>query len=90
MPKTFMFLIIGVTNFAFAPEAVNSSHTPGQGHAHIYVNGVKIARTYASWFHLSALPKGEHEVRMTLNANDHSQLAINDQPVEATLMLVIE
>lgn len=83
-------LHIGVTNFSFAPDAVNGAHVPGQGHAHVYVNGVKIARAYAPWFHLSALPKGEHEVRVTLNANDHSQLAVEGQPIEATAKLVIE
>ena len=83
-------LHIGVTNFEFAPEAVNGPHKPGTGHAHIYVNGIKIARAYGPWFHLSALPKGEHEIRVTLNANDHSQLALDDVPVEATAKLVIE
>lgn len=83
-------LHIGVSDFAFAPEAVNGTHVPGQGHAHIYVNGIKIARAYGPWFHLSALPKGEHEIRVTLNANDHSQLALDDVPVEATAKLVIE
>lgn len=83
-------LHIGVTNFKFAPEAVNSGHIQGQGHAHVFVNGIKIARAYGPWFHLSALPKGEHQIRVTLNANGHSQLAINGQPVEATMKLVIE
>lgn len=83
-------LEIAVTNFIFDPQAVNGPHVPGRGHAHIYVNGVKIARTYAPWFHLQALPRGTHEVRVTLNANDHSQLAVGGEPVEATGTVVIE
>lgn len=83
-------LEIIVQNFAFDPEAVNGEHVPGHGHAHVYVNGVKIARAYAPWFHLSALPVGEHEIRVTLNANDHTQLAVEGEPIEVTETLVIE
>lgn len=83
-------LEIGVTNFAFAPEAVNGPHVPGQGHAHVYVNGVKIARAYAPWVHLGALPKGRHVVHVTLNANDHTQLARDGAPIEARTEVTIE
>jgi len=77
-------------NFTFDPEGVNGFHVPGRGHAHVYVDGVKIGRAYGPWFHLSALPAGTHEVRVTLNANDHSQLATDGQPIEATARVVIE
>lgn len=83
-------LHIEITNFTFAPEAVNGPHAPGQGHAHVYLNGVKIARTYGPWIQLDALPPGRHEIRVTLNANDHSQLSLNGTPIEATAELVIE
>ena len=83
-------LHIGITNFEFAPEAVNGPHVPGQGHAHIYVNGVKVARAYGPWMQLDALPKGEHTIRVTLNANDHTQLAVDGEPIEATAQVVIE
>ena len=83
-------LHIGVTDFTFDPQGVNGPHVPGRGHAHVYVNGVKIARTYSPWFHLSALPTGESEIRVTLNANDHSQLATDGVPIEATTRLIIE
>ena len=83
-------LHIGVTGFAFAPEAVNGPHVPGQGHAHIYVNDIKIARAYGPWIQLSALPKGTHTVRVTLNANDHSQLATGGIPIEASTEITID
>ncbi|MEM7732740.1 MAG: hypothetical protein AAF280_08155 [Pseudomonadota bacterium] len=79
-----------VENFAFDPEAVNEAHIEGRGHAHVYINDIKIARAYGPWIHLEALPIGTHQVRVTLNANDHSQLAVAGQPVEATATLVIE
>ena len=83
-------LHIGVTGFVFDPEGVNGPHVPGHGHAHVYVNGVKMPRAYSPWVQLLALPKGTHEIRVTLNANDHLQLARNGQPIEATIPVVID
>ncbi len=83
-------LEIKVTNFTFNPQDVNGANTPGHGHAHIYINDIKIARTYAPWFHLEALPKGTHRIRVTLNSNDHGQLAVEGKPIETTTTLFIE
>lgn len=74
-------------NFTFAPRAVDGPHSPGQGHAHIYINGVKLARTYSPWFHLTNLPDGAVEIRVTLNANSHQALAIGQEPVVAMVTL---
>lgn len=71
-------------NFTFAPEAVNDAHVPGQGHAHVYVDGVKVARAYGPWFHLTDLPP-DAEVRVTLNANSHETLALGNVPIAATV-----
>jgi hypothetical protein len=83
-------LEISVENFVFDANQVNGANTPGAGHAHIYVDGIKLARTYGPWFHITGLSAGEHEIRVTLNANDHSQFAIDGTPVEATTTVVIE
>lgn len=83
-------LHLGVTNFTFDPEGVNGPHRSGHGHAHVYVNGVKQARAYAPWVQLYALPRGTHKVRVTLNANDHSHLAADGTPIEATATIRID
>ncbi|WP_299849026.1 hypothetical protein [uncultured Roseovarius sp.] len=83
-------LHIGTTDFAFAPDAVNGPHVPGQGHAHVYVNDIKIARAYGPWIQLAALPKGTHVIRVTLNANDHSALATDGTPIEAIARITID
>ncbi|WP_135504293.1 hypothetical protein [Roseovarius aestuariivivens] len=83
-------LHIGVTHFTFDPEGVNGPHVPGHGHAHVYVNGIKQPRAYGPWMQLHALPNGTHDIRVTLNANDHSALAKDGQPIEAQTTLVIE
>ena len=76
-------LHIITTNFKFTPEAVNNSPIKGQGHAHIYANGKKIARIYGHWFHIGALPKGMVDVTVSLYANDHSALAVAGAPLSA-------
>ena len=69
--------------FAFSPENVNGAHVEGEGHAHIYVDGVKVGRVYTPWFYLKDLTPGEHDIRVTLNANSHEEYAINGETLEA-------
>lgn len=65
--------------FTFAPERVGAQAQPGEGHAHLYLDGDKIARLYGSWFHLpaDALAAGEHTLMVQLNANDHTAWAVD-------------
>lgn len=67
-------------NFEFTPAAINTDVVPNQGHAHIYINGQKIARVYGHWYHLpSALFTQEvSAVTVSLNANDHGTWALPD------------
>ncbi|NNE82303.1 MAG: hypothetical protein HKN18_18690 [Silicimonas sp.] len=78
-------LHIATTEFTFAPGNAGKANQPGEGHAHVYLNGVKAARVYGDWFHLENLPEGDVDVRVTLNANDHSTLAIDGAPLAASL-----
>ena len=41
-------------NFTFTPADINRGPIDNEGHAHIYVNDVKIGRVYAPWVHLPA------------------------------------
>ncbi len=72
-------------NFRYAPENASRDHVPGEGHAHVYVNGVKILRSYGPWLHLATLPDGRADIHVTLTSNDHRALAVNGRPVSATL-----
>ena len=80
---------ITADNWQWTPEQVNGANAPGAGHAHIYVNGVKINRVYGPHYHLKDLPPGDHEIRVTLNANDHSDLLLNGQPIAATATITV-
>lgn len=78
---------IVTTNFAFTPETVNEEVVQNTGHAHIYVNGEKIARVYSNWFHLSGelFADGENEIMVTLNANNHGEWAIDGTSITNTI-----
>jgi len=73
-------LRIDAPGFAFTPEEVNGENSPGTGHAHVYVDGVKVARVYGAYVHLPEVPTGS-VIRVTLNANDHSEWAIAGAPL---------
>ena len=80
-----MNLEIRAANFRFAPERVNGPHHPGTGHAHVYLDGRKIARVYGHWLHLPDLPESGGEIHVTLNANSHEGLADGARPIEARI-----
>ncbi|WP_412551724.1 hypothetical protein [Shimia sp. MIT910701] len=70
--------------FEFRPNGVNSEPILGEGHGHIYVNGEKLARLYSPHFHLADLPPGTNEIRVTLNAHDHSAFTVNGEEISAS------
>lgn len=75
--------------FRFAPDLVDQPHTPGAGHAHIYVDGVKLGRVFSASYRIDPLAPGQHEIRVTLNTNDHSDLVFDGKNVEATATVVV-
>lgn len=78
-------LEIQTRNFTFNPEAVNQDNVANQGHAHIYVDGVKLARVYGPWFHIGSLTAGEHLIAVELNANNHSPINVDGKPVRVEM-----
>ena len=76
-----------VADFHFAPEHASQTHQEGEGHAHLYVNGNKIARLYGNWFHILEFVKAKNEVKVTLNTNDHQTLIFKGQPIERKIVI---
>ena len=87
-PKSGYNVEITTVGFEFDPESASLDHEDGKGHAHIYVDGVKINRVYGHWYHLS-LDSGDHEVMVELNGNDHLKYTWNDEPVEASVTVSV-
>lgn len=78
---------VATRNFVFTPQLVDQAPIAGEGHAHLYIDGVKIARIYGEWFHLPSLPEAAEIVSVVLYANDHSAFAVDGLPVSASVML---
>jgi hypothetical protein len=76
-------LYVDTKNYTFTPEAISDEVVPNEGHAHIYINGVKAARLYGDWFHLGSdlFTQEENEIRVTLNANNHDEWASEGQTI---------
>lgn len=75
-------LELKLENFALAPERVNEENQPNEGHAHLFVNGKKMGRIYSNWYHLSELPQGDNEIKVSLNTNQHEFLMYQGKTIE--------
>ena len=82
-------LRLRVENFRFAPENAGQKHIDGEGHAHIYVDEKKIGRIYGDWYHLGVLPPGLHDIRISLNTNDHQTYAVNKEEISVTRIVEV-
>lgn len=80
---------VQTANWTFAPERVNASSMPNEGHAHLYLNGEKITRLYGEWYYLPSLPPGEHVLTVGLNANGHEMLMHNGEAIAASVKVVV-
>ncbi len=76
-------------NFRMAPENVGTAHVDGEGHMHLYIDGVKIMRLYGEWHQMPPLAAGTHEIRVELSSNDHSAMAIDGVVVDETVTLEV-
>ncbi|KST66284.1 hypothetical protein [Mastigocoleus testarum] len=77
-------LEIKVDNFKFAPERINTNSALNEGHAHLFINGKKVTRLYASWYYLNNLEPGNNEITVTLNTNKHEDLTVNGKLIKDT------
>ncbi|MER5809294.1 hypothetical protein ABT143_14050 [Streptomyces sp. NPDC002033] len=82
-------LQLTVANFHFTPDSTGGAALPGAGHAHLDLDGHRLARVYGPWFHLPAaqVPEGAHTLTVRLYADDHTAWAVAGKPVEASVPL---
>jgi hypothetical protein len=84
-------LHLTVEDFAFGPPEFAGRAPEGvlEGHAHLYVNGEKVARLYGLHHHLPAklLRKGVNQVTVTLNAHSHDTWTVDGKPFLATVFV---
>lgn len=78
-----------ITNFRLSPENASTVDMPGEGHMHLYIDGVKVARLYSSWYHISELTPGERIIRVSLQSNDHAELAVDGEVISDSQVLIV-
>ncbi len=61
---------------------IAQAHHGKKGHAHLYLNGKKVTRLYATSHFMDKLPKGNLEIRVTLNTNMHEDLSYKAKLVQ--------
>jgi zinc transporter ZupT len=81
-------LHVQTKHFRFAPELVNGPNRIGEGHAHLFVDGKKVARLYGPWYHLDNLGPGKHAIRVELYTNQHAPYVHRGEKIEDTAMVV--
>ena len=84
-------LKITTKNFTFEPEKMGSTEQIiNEGHAHLYINGEKKNRIYGEYFDLGKLKPGIHEIRVTLNTNNHLELMYKGKQIAFQYKLKVE
>lgn len=72
-------------NFELVAPVDGLAHVEGQGHGHIYLNGLKLGRVFGDDYELGALKPGSYTLTVGLNANDHRPYLAAGKPIEAVL-----
>lgn len=67
--------------FRFAPGPADGAHVQGEGHAHLYVDGRKVARMYGPVHHLPDLASGRRTLTVALATHDHRLYARSGEAV---------
>lgn len=84
-------LDINTTGFVFGPEVDDdgAEHVDGEGHLHVYVDGVKVARIHTDEYRLDDLTPGDHDITVGLNGNDHRPWLVDGEPIEASRTVTV-
>lgn len=81
---------IDVGGMALAVLPDGAEHVAGEGHGHLYLNGLKLQRVYDPEFATGALAPGDYVLRVSLNTNDHRAYLNEGQPVAAELRFTVD
>ncbi|GFE66728.1 DUF305 domain-containing protein [Litoreibacter roseus] len=74
-------LHIDARHFTFSAVCTTDAESGSIGHAHIYIEGKKVAAAYAPVVSLGDLPAGQHVLRIVLQAQDHRTIVGVNGPI---------
>ena len=87
LPDGSFNLQLRTSNFTFTPQNIDKAPVLGEGHAHLYVDGVKIARLYGEWSHVPTLPPDSDLLTVSLYANNHQGFAVDGEIISSSVSL---
>ncbi|MBO6657194.1 MAG: hypothetical protein JJ934_09885 [Pseudomonadales bacterium] len=81
-------LHVDLANFQMESPAARTEPLKNsvRGHAHLYLNGVKLTRLYAKDLHLPArlFRSGMNSLQISINDHNHAVWAVGNDPIQAT------
>jgi hypothetical protein len=80
---------IAITSFSIVAEDAEIDNPKRQGHAHVYVDGVKLGRAYAAHYLIGHLSVGDHVVRVELSTHEHQVLTAGGEPIDVTTTIQV-
>ena len=83
-------LSLETNNFTFSRTDDDAAHVPNEGHAHVYLNGLKLGRLYSNTYQIGALSPGDYTLSVSLNSNDHRPYVSDSGPVMGALIFEIQ
>ena len=83
-------LRLETNNFTFIRTDDDAAHVPNEGHAHVYLNGLKLGRLYSNIYQIGALSPGNYTLSVSLNSNDHRPYVSDSGPVMGALIFQIQ
>ncbi len=83
-------LNFAVKNLELVPISPASEHESGQGHLHLYVDGVSVAMLHETSYVVTDLTKGLHNFRVAISANDHREYHVDGKAISDSISIEIE
>ena len=81
---------VDVNGMRMIARSNDAAHAQGEGHAHVYLNGLKLQRLYGSDFETGTLLPGDYILTVSLNANDHRPYVVDGTPISESLTFTVE
>lgn len=78
-------LEVEIDDFTLAPDSVEGANVAGEGHYHVWVDGEYFVAGVATTTEIDGLEVGEHELMVSLQNNDHTDL---ETPVQSEAVTV--
>lgn len=89
LPSGGFRLELSTAAFRFTEVCLPEAAAIPVGHAHIHVDGVKIASAYQPVVYLDALAPGEHRITAVLRGQDHRALVDSDGLIMGEMHIVV-